>query len=102
MTLSVANAAPREVEETTQAAIKREYANAWKAMAGALRENRTDELGASFVGAAKTAMEQRIDQQKKTGLSERIVDRGHKLEVLFYSPEGSAMELRDTASIEKQ
>ena len=102
VSLNIANATPREVEETTQAAVKREYANAWKAMTVALRENRVDQLGASFVGAAKTQIEQRVDQQKKTGLSERIVDRGHKLDVIFYSPEGSAMELRDTATLEKQ
>ena len=28
------------------------------------------------------------------------MDRGHKLEAIFYSPEGSAMQLRDTAKLE--
>src|SRR5262245_34767423 len=68
VSISVANAAPREVEETTQAAIKREYANAWKAMTASLRENRSDQLGASFVGAAKEQIERQVEQQKQTHL----------------------------------
>jgi hypothetical protein len=32
----------------------------------------------------------------------RYVDRGHQVNVIFYSPEGTALELRDTADIEQQ
>jgi len=100
--LNVQNAAPREVEETTRAAVSREYANAWKAMTSALATNITDGLGATFVGSANDALSQRIAQQRASGFSTRIIDRGHKLEAVFYSPEGSAMQLRDTATLERQ
>lgn len=99
VTLNSKNATPREVEETTQQAITREYAAAWKALATALAENRTDVLPASFVGAQREKLESQIAQQKKAGLSTRILDHGHQLDVVFYSPEGSAMQLRDTADL---
>jgi hypothetical protein len=96
------NAAPRELEETTRAAITREYATAWKNMADALAQNSADGLGASFVGAAHDALIKKIGEQRQNGLSIRILDRGHKLKPVFYSPEGSAMQLRDTAQLELQ
>ena len=30
------------------------------------------------------------------------MDKGHKVEAVFYSPEGSAMELHDTAQVQLQ
>jgi hypothetical protein len=100
--LNISNSQPRDVEETTSRSITREYTTAWKTMADALANNRVDRLGASFVGAAEDRLRKQIDEQKKNGLSTRIVDRGHKLDVTFYSPEGSAMQLRDTAQFERQ
>jgi hypothetical protein len=100
--LNIANAQPRDIEETTTKSITREYSTAWKTLADALANNRPDRIGASFVGPAEDALRTQIDQQKKNGLSTRIVDRGHKLDVVFYSPEGSAMQLRDTAQFERQ
>jgi hypothetical protein len=100
--LNISNSQPREVEETTSRSITREYTTAWKTLADALANNRVDRLGASFVGAAEDQLQKQIDEQKKNGLSTRIVDRGHKLDVIFYSPEGSAMQMRDTAQFERQ
>lgn len=100
--LNVASAEPRAVEETTKAAIEREYATAWKTLATALRENRADQLPASFVGTAKEDLVQRVQQQKQNNLSTRITERSHKLEVVFYSPEGSAMQLRDRVTLDQQ
>jgi len=100
--LKISNAQPREVEETTSKSITREYSTAWKTMADALANNRPDRIGASFVGTAEDQLRNQIEQQKKNGLSTRIIDHGHKLDVIFYSPEGSAMQLRDTAQFERQ
>ena len=100
--LSVAGAGPREIEETTEKAIVRDYAVAWKALATALNENRVQALDAGFIGDARNKLGNRIGEQKRSGLRTRYVDRGHKLEVLFYSPEGSAMQLRDAATLEMQ
>ena len=100
--LNISNSQPREVEETTSKSITREYSTAWKTLADALQNNRAERIGASFVGAAEDQLRKQISEQKKNGLSMRIVDRGHKLDVIFYSPEGSAMQLRDTAQLERQ
>ena len=95
--LSAKNAQPRQLEDTTEVAIARDYSNAWKALATAMSENRADALDAGFVGVARNNFAQAIEEQKKAGLRRRYTDRGHKLEAMFYSPEGSAMQLRDTA-----
>jgi hypothetical protein len=100
--LNISNSQPRDVEETTTKSITREYTTAWKTLADALANNRPDRIGASFVGTAEDQLRQQIAEQKKNGLSVRIVDHGHKVDVVFYSPEGSAMQLRDTAQLERQ
>ena len=51
--LSIGDTGPREVEDTTQKAIVRDYAAAWKTMAAALASNRADGLDSSFVGIAR-------------------------------------------------
>ena len=100
--LNVAHSQPRDVEETPTKSITREYTTAWKTLADALANNRPDRIGASFVGTAEDQLRKQIAEQKKNNLSTRIVDHGHKLDVVFYSPEGSAMQLRDTAQLERQ
>jgi hypothetical protein len=102
MSLNVDNSAPRKVEETTQKAVVRDYATAWQAMAEALDQNRTDLLNANFIGTANDKLTATIEEQRKAGLHQHIVDRGHTLETVFYSPEGSAMEIHDTAQLQIQ
>lgn len=99
VSLNVSGAAPREVEETTQKSVARDYAAAWQAMADALDQNRAELLAANFVGTAGEKLAAGIRDQQKTGLHQRIVDQGHNVDVVFYSPEGSAMELHDTARL---
>ncbi len=100
--LDVAAAEPRQVEETTAKAIIRDYGNAWSVLARALSDNRSDILGGAFVGAAQDKLAARVNGQRSAGLRIRTIDRGHRLEAIFYSPEGSAMQLRDTAKLEIQ
>lgn len=100
--IDISQAQPRQVEEATQQAIVRDYSKAWQNMAQALEQNRTDLVNQSFVGIAREKIGQLVSQQKQAGLKRRYVDRGHKLEVLFYSYEGSALQLRDTAQLEIQ
>lgn len=96
------NAGPRQVEETTQKAIIRDYTSAWQAMTTALADNNTAPLRQSFVGFALDRFTQRIKDQKSNGVKTKIIDHGHKVDAIFYSQDGSAMQLRDTASIETQ
>lgn len=100
--LNVTAAGPREIEDTTQEAITRDYARAWNSLSTALAENRPDVLDADFVGVALDALRERVTQQQQSGLRTRYVDRGHKLQAIFYSTEGSAIQLRDTAQFEVQ
>jgi hypothetical protein len=102
VSLSVQNAAPRAVEDTTQKAIARDYATAWQAMTEALEQNRADLLAANFVGSANDTLTATIDAQRQSGLHQRIVDEGHTVDAVFYSPEGSAMEMHDTAQLQIQ
>jgi hypothetical protein len=96
------NAAPRQVEDSTQKSVARDYAAAWQSMADALDQNRTDLLSANFIGTAGDKLTETIKQQQKVGLHQRYVDKGHQVDAIFYSPEGSAIQLRDTAHLEIQ
>ncbi len=102
VTLDIQNATPRQVEDTTQAAVARDYAAAWQALAEALDKNRPDLLGANFVGTANTKLGETISEQRKSGIHQRYLDKGHHLNAIFYSPEGSAIELQDTAQLQIQ
>ena len=100
--IDTSKATPRDVEDQTQQSIVRDYGMAWQSLEEALVNNNADALGANFAGIARDRWGATVSAQKKAGLSRKVVDRGHQLEVVFYSVEGSAMELMDTAQLEIQ
>lgn len=100
--LNVSNAGPRQVEDTTEKALERDYAKAWSSLETALAENRADILNADFVGVALDELKDRVNQQQQSGLHTRYIDHGHRLQAVFYSPEGSAVQMNDTAQLEVQ
>ena len=100
--LNAENIGPRQIEDLTSKSIPRDYAFAWQSMAQALESNRKDLLDGYFTGLAKENLGQKITGQLKTGIRVKYEDRGHKLEALFYSPAGDAMELRDVAALQIQ
>jgi hypothetical protein len=100
--LDVSKAGPREVEDQTKDSIIRDYGKAWQALEQALQDNRPDLLNADFAGYAQNEWLAAVKAQNSSDLSRRIVDRGHHVQVIFYSPDGSAMQLRDTAQLEIQ
>ena len=100
--LNVGDAGPRQIEDTTERALQRDYAHAWGSMEAALNDNRADILNSDFVGVALDELKDRVNQQQKSGLRTRFIDHGHQLQAIFYSPEGSAVQLRDTAQFEVQ
>jgi len=100
--VDVSNAAPREVEDSTQEAVLRDYTAAWKGLSTALAHNSLAPLNENFTGFALNTLTARVKEQQHNGLSTRIIDHGHKIEAVFYSPDGSAIELKDTASLETQ
>jgi hypothetical protein len=100
--LDFSKAAPREVEDTTQQAVVRDYTAAWKGLSTALAHNSLAPLNENFTGFALNKLTERVKEQQQNGLSTRIIDHGHQVEAVFYSPDGSAVELKDTASLETQ
>lgn len=100
--LDASHIQPRPLEQLTGQAIVKQYSQAWKDMETSLSQNRSDLIGESFVGYAHDKLLGQIQAQQKQGLSTRIVDHGHQVEATFYSPEGSAVQLEDTAQLEIQ
>lgn len=100
--LNAAHAGPREMQEPTRQSIARAYSRAWEVMEQALAENRSELLDTAFVGAARDELAQTVVQQAAAGIHRRYLDRGHKVEVLLYSPEGLSVQLRDRAQLEVQ
>jgi hypothetical protein len=98
--LNAENLGPRSIEDLTQKSITRDYGYAWQTMAAALRENRRELLDGYFTGIAKATLAEQMADQKNSGIRVRYTDQGHKLEAVFYSPSGDAMQLRDRAQLE--
>jgi len=100
--LNADNIGPRPIEDLTSKSVPRDYAFAWQTMEQALEENRPGLLEGYFTGLAKQDLTQRVNSQIKSALHTHYEDRGHKLEALFYSPAGDAMQLRDRAQLDVQ
>ena len=93
---------PRQMEDVTGRNIPRDWGRAWQTLALALEQNRPDLLGRYFTGFAQQKLAATIATQIKTGLRTRYIDHGHKLAAYFYSPDGGALQLHDTADLEIQ
>jgi len=100
--LNPKNVGPRELESLTGQRILRDYRLAWTSMAQALEFNTTDPLEGPFAGDAKQQLLQTVNTQQHSGLSQRHLDQNHRLEAVFYAPEGDVMELHDTAEYQLQ
>ncbi|MGA8491078.1 MAG: hypothetical protein WB711_11685 [Terriglobales bacterium] len=93
---------PRVLEKQTETAVIRDYLQAWRSLSNALEENRADLLDSDFIGTAKEKLSDTIREQTKLGLRTRYQDRGHDLQVVFYSPEGLSIQLVDTVAYDVQ
>jgi hypothetical protein len=96
------HAGPRAVENLTESGIIRDYRVAWASMAQALEFNTQDPLNGPFAGQAKHWLSETVTNQQRSGLSQRYGDQNHKLEAVFYAPEGDVIELHDTAEYQLQ
>lgn len=94
--------APRAIEELTGTRIAQRYAMAWQDLARALESGHSGNLSDDFTGFAKDRLVKRIAEQNQAGVHVRIVDHGHSLKAIFYSEDGSAMQLLDKAQLEIQ
>src|SRR5258708_7816965 len=98
--LDTKNATPRAVESLTERGILRDYRFAWTSIAQAVELNTADPLEGPFAGEAKRLLRETVVSQQRSGLSRQYVNQSHRLEAVFYAPEGDVMELHDTAEYE--
>lgn len=97
VTLNASKVNPREVETLTQRSIIRDYKFAWTNFDLAMESNSAVPLNGLFVGDANARLNAAVSSQKNNGLSSRYLNQSHKLEAVFYAPEGDVLELHDTA-----
>jgi hypothetical protein len=102
MQLDTKNAAPRSIEPLTERAILRDYRFAWTSIAQALEFNTLDPLEGPFAGDARQWLRSSVLSSQQSGLSQRYVDQKHRVEAVFYAPEGDVTELHDTAEYQLQ
>lgn len=102
VTLDAAKAGPRAVEPLTEHSVVRDYKLAWMNLSHALESNSIAPLSGLFDGTAKAWLTSAVKDQQRTGLTSRYLNQTHKLEAVFYAPEGDVMELHDTAVYDLQ
>lgn len=102
VSLDVKKTAPRAVEELTQRSIVRDYKLAWAGLALALESNSTSPLNALFEGTASQILKEKVGSQQSSGITSRYTNQTHKLQAVFYAPEGDVIELQDTAEYDIQ
>jgi hypothetical protein len=100
--LDVSKAAPRAVEDQTRRRIEADYRFAWKNLAEAVEGNSSVPLQSLFVGSANKWLTDTVASQQQSGLKTKYLNQNHKLDAVFYAPEGDVMELHDTAEYQMQ
>lgn len=92
----------RQLEVLTATSVVRDYLESWKAFRTALNQNATQALSEDFVGTALTRLSDTIAQQSKLGLHTRYTDRSHRLQIVFYSPDGLSLQIIDHVDYDEQ
>ncbi|HEY4841483.1 MAG TPA: hypothetical protein VIH78_05925 [Terriglobales bacterium] len=100
--MNVRHAGPRAVEALTERGILRDYRIAWISLAHALEFNAADALSGPFVSTARDTLMSNVSSQQRFGLSTRYLNQNHKVEAVYYAPEGDVIELHDEADYELQ
>jgi len=100
--LAVNAAGPRTVETLTVQSVVRDYQRAWQSLADSFRYGEPTLLSGYFVGPLRTTLSGKVTEEARSGLHSQYLNQSHKLEVVFYAPEGDVMELRDTAEFDLQ
>jgi len=95
--LDTKKASPRAVESLTERGILRDYRFAWTSIAQAMEANTLDPLEGPFAGSAKQMLRDTVVSQQHSGLTRQYLNQSHRLEAVFYAPEGDVMELHDSA-----
>lgn len=93
---------PRPLAERTATSAVRDYIQSWQAMKSALEQNRESLLDPDFVGNARDKLAATVREQQKAGIQTRYRDRSHKVQIVFYSPEGLSIQLVDNVEYDQQ
>ncbi len=102
VSLNTSKAAPRAMEPLTEQAILRDYKFAWANLEIALRSNSPGPINALFTGNVSKQLHEAVASQRRNGLTSRYLNQTHKVDAVFYSPEGDVLELHDTAGYDLQ
>jgi hypothetical protein len=86
---------PRPLQKETQNAAIRDYLKAWRSLGEAFARNQPELLDADFVGTARQKFGDAIQEQVAGGISTRYQDRAHRIQIVFYSPEGLSIQIVD-------
>lgn len=100
--ISLNAAAQRPIESSTMQAVQKQYQLAWKNLEVALQQNNADLLNEAMVGTARERYAAQIKDQQRGRVQVRLIDHGHNAKAVFYSHEGSAIQLQDVAQLEIQ
>ena len=100
--LNTSKVGPRSMESQTESVILRDYTFAWTNLEQALESNSTAPISGLFVGTANAWLTSAVTSQRSSGLSSRYLNQNHKVEAVFYAPEGDLIELHDTADYDLQ
>jgi len=88
-------------DQTASAAIQ-DYLEAWQTLKTAFQQNRPELLDQGFIGTAKDKLSETIHQQSALGIRTKYQDRSHDVQIVFYSPEGLSLELKDSVDYDVQ
>jgi hypothetical protein len=88
-------------DQTATAAIQN-YLDAWRSVKTAFEQNRAGLLDQDFIGTAKDKLSETIRQQSALGIRTSYQDRAHDIQIVFYSPEGLSLELKDSVDYDVQ
>jgi hypothetical protein len=100
--VDITKAGPRKIEAQTEGRILADYRMAWADIAQALNANDAGGFAGLFVGNAKQWLEQTVTGQRRSGVSTRYSNQSHRLQAVFYAPEGDLIELHDLAEYDTQ
>jgi hypothetical protein len=100
--MNVSHAGPRAVEPLLERGILRDYRIAWISLTHALEFNAADALSGPFVSTARDTLMNNVSSQRRSGLSTRYLNQNHKVEAVYYAPEGDVIELHDAADYQLQ
>ncbi|HTX42952.1 MAG TPA: hypothetical protein VMD25_14035 [Acidobacteriaceae bacterium] len=92
----------RALEKLTESSVVHDYLESWQMLGQALNQNRADLLTADFAGEALGKFTDTITDQTKFGIHTRYQERGHNLQIVFYSPDGLSIQLIDTVDYDEQ